>query len=49
MHPGRILEVKQVVTETHIGRAAAALTHWQNLGAKRQETPLLRLLDQSQT
>lgn len=49
MHPGRILEVKQVVTETHIGRAAAALAQWQALGAKRQETPLLRLLDQSQT
>jgi len=49
MHPGRILEVKQVVTETHIPRAAAALLHWLNLGNERHHTPLLRLLDQSQT
>jgi len=49
MHPGRILEVKQVVTETHIPRAAAALLHWLNLGKQRRHTPLLRLLDQSQT
>jgi len=49
MHPGRILEVKQVVTETHIPRAAAALSHWLNLGRQREQVPLLRLLDQSQT
>ena len=48
MHPARLLEVKQVVTETHIGRAAAALAHWLNLGRERHEVPLLRLLDQSQ-
>ncbi|MGH6631169.1 MAG: putative PEP-binding protein, partial [Burkholderiales bacterium] len=49
MHPDRILEVKLVVRETHIPRAAAALTQWLNLGARRQESPLLRLLDQSQS
>jgi phosphotransferase system enzyme I (PtsI) len=48
MHPGRILEVKQVITETHIGKATAALEHWSNMGAKRNEVSLLRLLDQSQ-
>jgi len=48
MHPGRILEVKQVITETHVARAAAALAHWLNLGSQRQDVSLLRLLDQSQ-
>jgi phosphotransferase system enzyme I (PtsI) len=48
MHPGRMLEVKQVITETHIQRAAAALEYWLNLGGARQEVSLLRLLDQSQ-
>jgi len=48
MHPGRLLEVKQVVTETHIQRAAAALSHWLNLGGQRHHVSLLRLLDQSQ-
>jgi phosphotransferase system enzyme I (PtsI) len=48
MHPGRILEVKQVITDTHIGKAAAALEHWRNMGAQRNEVSLLRLLDQSQ-
>jgi phosphotransferase system enzyme I (PtsI) len=49
MHPDRILEVKLVVRETHIPRAVAALAHWMNLGARRQEVPLLRMLDQSQS
>ncbi len=48
MHPGRILEVKQVITETHIPKACAALGHWMNLGCNRQHSPLLQLLDQSQ-
>jgi phosphotransferase system enzyme I (PtsI) len=48
MHPGRILEVKQVVTETHVPRAAAALAHWLNLGSERENVSLLQLLDQSQ-
>ena len=48
MHPGRLLEVKQVILETHTNRAAAALAHWLKLGAQRQEVSLLRLLDQSQ-
>jgi phosphotransferase system enzyme I (PtsI) len=48
MGPGRLLEVKQVIIETHIPRAEEALRHWLNLGAQRQEVSLLRLLDQSQ-
>lgn len=48
MHPGRILEVKQVITDTHIGKAAAALEYWRNMGEHRNEVSLLRLLDQSQ-
>jgi len=48
MHPGRILEVKQVITETHIAKAVAALEYWRNLGGQRNGVSLLRLLDQSQ-
>lgn len=48
MNPGRLLEVKQVILETHAARAAEALQYWLNLGAQRQDVPLLRLLDQSQ-
>jgi len=48
MHPSRLLEVKQVVTETDIQKAGAALEHWLKLGPKRHEISLLRLLDQSQ-
>ncbi len=48
MHPGRLLEVKQVITETNIQQAAAALAHWLNLGGQRHHVSLLRLLDQSQ-
>ena len=48
MHPSRILEVKQVITETHIPRAAAALAHWVNMSGQRQDISLLGLLDQSQ-
>jgi len=48
MHPSRLLEVKQVVTETDIRKAGSALSHWLNLGAQRHQISLLRLLDQSQ-
>ena len=48
MHPARLLEVKQVIIETHTGRASAALAHWLNLGPQRHDVSLLRLLDQSQ-
>lgn len=48
MSPGRLLEVKQVITETHVGQAAASLAQWLNMGRKRHEVHLLRLIDQSQ-
>jgi hypothetical protein len=48
MHPARLLEVKQIVTETHIPRARAALTHWLNHDASQENNALLQLLDQSQ-
>jgi len=48
MHPSRLLEVKQVITETHIPRATAALTQWLNDTAKQSGISLLQLLDQSQ-
>jgi len=48
MHPSRLLEVKQVITETRIDRAEAALAHWLNLGTGRQNVALLRQLDLSQ-
>jgi phosphotransferase system enzyme I (PtsI) len=48
MHPSRLLEVKQVITETHIPRATAALTQWLNDTAKHPGISLLQMLDQSQ-
>jgi len=48
MQPGRLLEVKQIVIETHIPRARAALTHWLNNPSEQEKFSLLQLLDQSQ-
>lgn len=48
MHPARLLEVKQVITETDISRARAALTHWLNEPRGQTDMSLLQLLDQSQ-
>jgi phosphotransferase system enzyme I (PtsI) len=49
MTPGRLLEVKQVVRETDIARARAALTRWLGDAAQRQDTlSLLNSLDDSQ-
>lgn len=47
MHPGRLLEVKQVILNTDIPRATAALTHWLN-DTKTHTTPLVETLDASQ-
>jgi phosphotransferase system enzyme I (PtsI) len=47
MYPGRLLEVKQVVLNTDIPKATAALTRWLNDPEVRQ-TPLVELLDASQ-
>lgn len=48
MHPARLLEVKQVITETNILRARAALTRWLNESGNTLDMSLLQLLDQSQ-
>jgi phosphotransferase system enzyme I (PtsI) len=48
MHPGRLLEVKQVVRETDIPQAKAALSHWLNTPAGPAAPPLLHLIDESQ-
>jgi len=48
MHPSRLLEVKQVITKTHIARATAALTNWLNSTQIKRDISLLRWLNQSQ-
>ena len=47
MGPGKLLEVKQVIHNTDIGRVTAALTRWLNDPTIHQ-TPLLETLDASQ-
>ena len=48
MFPGRLLEVKQVILNTDVHKATAALTRWLN-DAGRREGSLLDALDDSQT
>jgi len=48
MRPSRLLEVKQVITETHIPRATASLTQWLKISGNQRDISLLQLLDQSQ-
>ena len=48
MHPGRLLEVKQVILNTDIPRVTAALTHWLNDRTAKTST-LLETLDASQS
>jgi phosphotransferase system enzyme I (PtsI) len=48
MHPSRLLEVKQVITETHIPRVTATLTQWLNSSENQRDASLFQLLDQSQ-
>ncbi|HET6593868.1 MAG TPA: phosphoenolpyruvate--protein phosphotransferase [Xanthomonadales bacterium] len=48
MHPGRLLEVKQVVRETDIPKAKAALTHWFNTAPAAAGRSLLQVIDESQ-
>jgi phosphotransferase system enzyme I (PtsI) len=48
MHPSRLLEVKLVITQTHIPRVTASLTHWLNSTDIKRDISLLQLLDQSQ-
>ncbi|RPH98104.1 MAG: phosphoenolpyruvate--protein phosphotransferase [Lysobacterales bacterium] len=48
MHPGRLLEVKQVVRETDIPKARAALSHWFNLPPGSPPMSLLQVINESQ-
>ena len=48
MHPRRLLEVKQIVRETDIPLARAAVTGWLNSSTDRPSQPLLKILDESQ-
>ena len=48
MHPGRLMEVKQVVRETDIPKARAALSHWFNLAPGETTMTLLQVIDESQ-
>jgi phosphotransferase system enzyme I (PtsI) len=48
MHPGRLLEVKQVVRETDIPKARAALSRWFNESRDDGGPSLLHVIDESQ-
>jgi phosphotransferase system enzyme I (PtsI) len=48
MYPGRLLEVKQVVRETDIPKAKAALSRWFNSPHTDSDLSLLQLIDDSQ-
>ena len=48
MSPGHLLEVKQMVLNTDIPRARAALTRWLNEPHSQWDKPLLEALDESQ-
>ena len=49
MHPARLLEVKQVVRNTHVAEAREAIRHWLDDPVLQAEISLLQLLDQAQT
>ena len=49
MHPARLLEVKQVVRNTHVAEAREAIKHWLEDPVLQAEISLLELLDQAQT
>jgi phosphotransferase system enzyme I (PtsI) len=48
MHPGRLLEVKQIVRDTDIPKARAALSRWFNSPPATAGTTLLQMIDDSQ-
>ena len=49
MHPARLLEVKQVIRETHVSAAKIAINQWLDDPGGLDEPALLDILDQSQT
>jgi phosphotransferase system enzyme I (PtsI) len=48
MHANRLLEVKQIVTQTHVQHARQALDQWRDGHAEAYDLDLLELLDASQ-
>jgi phosphotransferase system enzyme I (PtsI) len=48
MHPARLLEVKQVIRETHVATVRAAVEHWLEDPSGLQDTSLLQFLDHRQ-
>lgn len=48
MSPGRLLEVKQVILQTNIPKAQAALTRWLHEPTSRQGKTLTEAIDESQ-
>lgn len=48
MHPARLLEVKQIVRETHVGQARTAIRQWLDDPDEQENQSLLQLLDASQ-
>jgi phosphotransferase system enzyme I (PtsI) len=49
MHPARLLEVKQIVRNTHVAEARKAIKLWMDDPVLQAKTTLLQLLDQTQT
>jgi phosphotransferase system enzyme I (PtsI) len=49
MHPARLLEVKQIIRETHVSAAKIAINLWLDDPGGLDDATLLQLLDQSQT
>ncbi len=49
MHPARLLEVKQVIRETHVSAAKVAINQWLDDPGGLDEPELLEILDRSQT
>jgi phosphotransferase system enzyme I (PtsI) len=48
MYPGRLLEIKQVIRQTDIPRAQAALTRWLHEPGSRSGRKLVEAIDESQ-
>ncbi|MDX1555220.1 MAG: putative PEP-binding protein, partial [Xanthomonadales bacterium] len=48
MHANRLLEVKQIVTQTHVERAALVLEQWQEGHADAYDLDLLEMIESSQ-
>ncbi len=48
MHANRLLEIKQIVTQTHVGHACQVLEQWQEGHAEAYDLDLLEMIESSQ-